>query len=510
MALNFLFACLFATGFVFTSPDVRTSSPILVVTLSLVPFTVNGHPIPFPNEDLLDMFDSRDSSPLTTSPPEVVALSVVVAGPSLAMRSVSVSTEQSNTTSTDSQPVQSMGLDNHGTMDKGSISPRTIITIVFSLFVFFVTFVVLYLWRVYYPPRPGRLPIANRPGVDSFQTGSTISTVPLPAAAVKIRHSWSWLHVFRLSTNLALFISSQVALYYTVRWVLDGLNPEKKQNVNTKKLEALKRLGHSSLKLDEYERTVANEVIHPDDINVRFSDIGGLDPIISSLRESIIYPLLYPNLFSTSSLLGAPKGVLLFGPPGCGKTMLAKALAKESGATFINIAASVLTNKWYGESNKLVAGLFSLARKTQPSIIFIDEIDSFLRERTKGDHEVTGMMKAEFMTLWDGLLSASDRILVLGATNRPNDIDAAILRRMPKRFAIQLPDYDQRLKILTLMLKDTKISSDFSMGALAAQSEGFSGSDLKEICRNAAMVPVREYLRNAANQPELLEKGQVE
>lgn len=128
------------------------------------------------------------------------------------------------------------------------------------------------------------------------------------------------------------------------------------------------------------------------------TDIGGLEPIISSLRESVIYPLLYPHLFSSSALLGAPKGVLLFGPPGCGKTMLAKALAKESGATFINIAASVLTNKWYGESNKLVAGLFSLARKVQPSIVFIDEIDSFLRERTKGDHEVTGMMKAEFMT----------------------------------------------------------------------------------------------------------------
>ena len=161
---------------------------------------------------------------------------------------------------------------------------------------------------------------------------------------------------------------------------------------------------------------IAAEVIHPDDIDVRFSgaldcllvsispliptvDIGGLDPIVSSLRESIIYPLVYPTLFSSSStLLGAPKGVLLYGPPGCGKTMIAKALAKESGATFINIAASVLTNKWYGESNKLVAGLFSLARKAQPSIVFIDEIDSFLRERTKGDHEVTGMMKAEFMT----------------------------------------------------------------------------------------------------------------
>ena len=149
--------------------------------------------------------------------------------------------------------------------------------------------------------------------------------------------------------------------------------------------------------------------------------------------------------------------------------MLAKALAKESGATFINIAASVLTNKWYGESNKLVAGLFSLARKAQPSIVFIDEIDSFLRERTKGDHEVTGMMKAEFMTyvikrpsseidgsfcissLWDGLTSSTDRILVLGATNRPNDIDSAILRRMPKRFSVGLPAEDQRLKILKLV-----------------------------------------------------------
>lgn len=132
---------------------------------------------------------------------------------------------------------------------------------------------------------------------------------------------------------------------------------------------------------------------------IGLADIGGLDPIIASLRESIIYPLLYPSLFtSNSSLLGAPKGVLLYGPPGCGKTMLAKALAKESGATFINIAASVLTNKWFGESNKLVAGLFSLAKKTQPSIIFIDEIDSFLRERSSGDHEVTAMMKAEFMT----------------------------------------------------------------------------------------------------------------
>ncbi|CAA7261543.1 unnamed protein product [Cyclocybe aegerita] len=288
--------------------------------------------------------------------------------------------------------------------------------------------------------------------------------------------------------------------------------PDKKDSaVKAKQMEALKRLGHSELKLDEYERKVANEVIHPDDIPVTFKDIGGLDPIISSLRESVIYPLLYPNLFtSSSSLIGAPKGVLLFGPPGCGKTMLAKALAKESGATFINIAASVLTNKWYGESNKLVAGLFSLARKAQPAIIFIDEIDSFLRERTKGDHEVTGMMKAEFMTLWDGLTSGTDRILVLGATNRPNDIDSAILRRMPKRFGIGLPDLEQRTKILTLMLKGTKLSPDFSISNLASHTDGLSGSDLRELCRNAAMVPVREFMRSTSDNHDLLMKGQLE
>lgn len=314
----------------------------------------------------------------------------------------------------------------------------------------------------------------------------------------------------RAIVDVVLFAVSQAALYYTVRWVMDSMGPGERKEVKAKSLKALEKLGHRDLKLDEYEKQIASEVIHPDDIDVRFSDIGGLEPIISSLRESVIYPLVYPHLFNSSSLLGAPKGVLLFGPPGCGKTMLAKALAKESGATFINIAASVLTNKWYGESNKLVAALFSLARKTQPSIVFIDEIDSFLRERTKGDHEVTGMMKAEFMTLWDGLLSSTDRILVLGATNRPNDIDSAILRRMPKRFSVGLPDLEQRQKILNLMLKDTELDSSFSVRKLAQESDGLSGSDLKELCRSAAMRPMREFIREAGDDHDMLARCQEE
>ena len=128
--------------------------------------------------------------------------------------------------------------------------------------------------------------------------------------------------------------------------------------------------------------------------------------------------------------------------------------------------------------------------------IFIDEIDSLFRERSSGDHEVTGMMKAEFMTLWDGLTTTSDtRILVLGATNRPNDIDPAILRRMPKRFPIRLPNYDQRVKILNLMLSHTALDPEFSISRLALRTDGLSGSDLRETCRNAAMVPVQEVMR---------------
>ncbi|CAE6524890.1 unnamed protein product [Rhizoctonia solani] len=326
-----------------------------------------------------------------------------------------------------------------------------------------------------------------------------------------------------------MFAVSNIALYYAFKYVMSSLDPqkEKRKAAKAKSAKVLDRLGVKELELTEYEEIIAAEVIHPNDITTGFEDIGGLDPIISSLRESVIYPLCYPELFaSNAGLLGAPKGVLLYGPPGCGKTMLAKgspallalthlmpsiALAKESSATFINIAVSVLTNKWYGESNKLVAGLFSLARKMQPAIIFIDEIDSFLGERGRGDHEVTGMMKAEFMTLWDGLASGENtRILVLGATNRPNDIDQAILRRMPKRFAVRLPDLEQRTKILNLMLKNSALSPDFSIHQLARRTDGLSGSDLKEACRNAAMVPVREYMRQNGGSVEDMRRGQTE
>jgi ATPase family AAA domain-containing protein 1 len=180
--------------------------------------------------------------------------------------------------------------------------------------------------------------------------------------------------------------------------------------------------------------------------------------------------------------------------------MLAKALARESGACFINLHISTLTEKWFGDSNKLVNAVFSLARKLEPTIVFIDEIDAVLGTRRSGEHEASGMVKAEFMTHWDGLASSNrkgepQRIMILGATNRIGDIDEAILRRMPKKFPVSLPTTTQRLKILKLLLKDTKLDKhDFDVDYVARLTVGMSGSDLKEACRDAAMIPVREMI----------------
>lgn len=323
-------------------------------------------------------------------------------------------------------------------------------------------------------------------------------------------------------------ISSQSAsAYFLIRYLLSrlDLDPEsqKKEEQRRKSAAILRKLdgGEESedeaprgegkkgrrpkrgeLVLNQYEQAIAMDVVAPDDIPVSFEDIGGLSEIIEELKESVIYPLTMPHLYtSTSSLLTAPSGVLLYGPPGCGKTMLAKALAHESGACFINLHISTLTEKWYGDSNKLVNAVFSLARKLQPSIVFIDEIDAVLGTRRSGEHEASGMVKAEFMTHWDGLTSANSsgepqRVVVLGATNRIQDIDEAILRRMPKKFPVVLPPAPQRLRILSLILKDTKVDREnFDLHYLVKAMAGMSGSDIKEACRDAAMVPVRELIR---------------
>ncbi|KAH9771617.1 AAA domain-containing protein [Citrus sinensis] len=237
-------------------------------------------------------------------------------------------------------------------------------------------------------------------------------------------------------------------------------------------------------------------VVPPGEIGVRFDDIGALEDVKKALNELVILPMRRPDLFSRGNLLRPCKGILLFGPPGTGKTLLAKALATEAGANFISITGSTLTSKWFGDAEKLTKALFSFASKLAPVIIFVDEVDSLLGARGGAfEHEATRRMRNEFMSAWDGLRSKeSQKILILGATNRPFDLDDAVIRRLPRRIYVDLPDAENRMKILRIFLAHESLESGFQFNELANATEGYSGSDLKNLCIAAAYRPVQELL----------------
>ncbi|KAI7740707.1 hypothetical protein M8C21_023518 [Ambrosia artemisiifolia] len=178
-----------------------------------------------------------------------------------------------------------------------------------------------------------------------------------------------------------------------------------------------------------------------------------------------------------------------------GKTMLPKAIAKESGVVFINVRISDLMSKWFGDAQKLVAAVFSLAYKLQPAIIFIDEVDSFLGQRQTTDHEALTNMKTEFMALWDGFTTDQNaRVMVLAATNRPSELDEAILRRLPQAFEIGIPNSKERADILKVILKGERIKDGIDLDSIASLCEGYTGSDLLELCKQAAYFPIRDLL----------------
>lgn len=302
---------------------------------------------------------------------------------------------------------------------------------------------------------------------------------------------------------------ASVFTFYSVKWMMNQLDPtsKNKKKAKLRAEEQLKRLSDQSgfkvnaQQFNDYELMIATHLVVPADITVSWNDIAGLDDVIQELRESVVLPVRHRDLFNQSKLWQAPKGVLLHGPPGCGKTLIAKATAKEAGMRFINLDVAILTDKWYGESQKLASAVFSLAIKIQPCIIFIDEIDSFLRSRNSNDHEATAMMKTQFMMLWDGLnTNSNSTVIVMGATNRPKDLDKAIIRRMPAQFHIGLPTDVQRLQILKLILETECVHNDVDFNRLANLTNGFSGSDLREMCRNASVFRMRLFMRSNENQ----------
>ncbi|KAH9509344.1 hypothetical protein Btru_046806 [Bulinus truncatus] len=251
----------------------------------------------------------------------------------------------------------------------------------------------------------------------------------------------------------------------------------------------------SNLKLKNVDKKLADVIlgeILDSGQEILFSDIAGQETGKQALQEIVILPALRPELFT--GLRAPSRGLLLFGPPGNGKTLLAKAVAHESKSVFFNISASSLTSKWVGEGEKLVRTLFTAARQLQPSIIFIDEIDSLLCERREGENDASRRLKTEFLVQFDGVSSSSeDRILVMGATNRPQELDDAVLRRFPKRVYVTMPDIQTRRVMLShLLSKHGSPLTQKELDTLAKQTEGYSGSDLNALAKDAALGPIRE------------------
>uniref|UniRef100_A0A670HN23 Spastin n=1 Tax=Podarcis muralis TaxID=64176 RepID=A0A670HN23_PODMU len=236
---------------------------------------------------------------------------------------------------------------------------------------------------------------------------------------------------------------------------------------------------------------ILNEIVDSGP-SVKFDDIAGQELAKQALQEIVILPSLRPELFT--GLRAPARGLLLFGPPGNGKTMLAKAVAAESNSTFFNISAASLTSKYVGEGEKLVRALFAVARELQPSIIFIDEVDSLLCERREGEHDASRRLKTEFLIEFDGVQSSGeDRILVMGATNRPQELDDAVLRRFIKRVYVSLPNEETRLLLLkNLLSKQGNPLTQKELAQLARMTEGYSGSDLTALAKDAALGPIRE------------------
>jgi len=240
------------------------------------------------------------------------------------------------------------------------------------------------------------------------------------------------------------------------------------------------------------QTTLFDELILRDPPKVRWDDIIGLEDAKKTIKEAVVYPSLRPDLFP----LGWPKGILLFGPPGCGKTLLSAAVANEIEATFLSVDAASIMSKWLGEAERNVARLFNAARKAakeSPSIIFIDELDSLM-----GTHrlEVSGetRVRNQFLKEMDGIVDKKNpiRVYVIGSTNKPWTLDMPFIRRFQKRIYVPPPNYSERLEMFRLYTSFLKISLDVNLEELARLTDGFSGSDIMDVCQSAQLKVNRE------------------
>ncbi|XP_012490413.1 uncharacterized protein LOC105803023 [Gossypium raimondii] len=333
--------------------------------------------------------------------------------------------------------------------------------------------------------------VLNRNGLDCPDLETLcIKDQTLTNESVEKVVGWALSHHFMHASEALIKDAKLVVSTESIKYglnILQGIQSESK---------SLKKSLKDVVTENEFEKKLLADVIPPSDIGVSFDDIGALENVKDTLKELVMLPLQRPELFCKGQLTKPCKGILLFGPPGTGKTMLAKAVATEAGANFINISMSSITSKWFGEGEKYVKAVFSLASKIAPSVIFVDEVDSMLgRRENPGEHEAMRKMKNEFMVNWDGLRTKDkERVLVLAATNRPFDLDEAVIRRLPRRLMVNLPDAPNREKILRVILAKEDLSPNVDLETIANMTDGYSGSDLKNLCVTAAHCPIREIL----------------
>jgi SpoVK/Ycf46/Vps4 family AAA+-type ATPase len=246
-----------------------------------------------------------------------------------------------------------------------------------------------------------------------------------------------------------------------------------------------------------------DELIIHEKPNVKWPEVIGLELAKKAIKEAIVYPVQRPDLFP----LGWPRGILLFGPPGCGKTLLAAAVATEIDAVFISVDAASIMSKWLGEAEKNVAQLFGSARKSatngKPAIVFIDELDSLMGRHSS---EVGGEVRVrnQFLKEMDGVIDKGKKlhVYVIGATNRPWDLDWPFIRRFQKRILVPLPDHHARLQMFKLYTNDLNLNPQMSLHELGRLSEGFSGSDIKDSCQSAYLRVIGEFFESGRANDE--------